>query len=48
MRQVWDSYNATEAMPLTIPLVFRSFPGAALVRGPRGHAGDVRFVDLGA
>ena len=22
--------------------------GAALVRGPRGHAGDVRFVDLGA
>jgi hypothetical protein len=23
------------------------FPGAALVRGPRGHAGDVWFVDLG-
>jgi hypothetical protein len=23
------------------------FPGAALVRGPRGHAGDGWFVDLG-
>jgi putative transposase len=30
-----------------IPLVFRSFPGAALVRGPRGHAGDEGFTDLG-
>jgi hypothetical protein len=30
------------------PLVFRSFPGAALVRGARGHAGDEWFVDLGA
>jgi hypothetical protein len=29
------------------PLVFRSFPGAALVRGPRGHAGDEGFTDLG-
>jgi hypothetical protein len=24
------------------------FPGAALVRTPRGHAGDERFVDLEA
>jgi hypothetical protein len=30
-----------------VPLVFRSFPGAALVRGPRGHAGDEGFTDLG-
>ena len=30
------------------PLVFRSFPGAALLRGARGHAGDEWFVDLGA
>jgi hypothetical protein len=25
MRQVWDSYNATEAMPLTIPCVWGVF-----------------------
>jgi len=24
-----------------IPLVFRSFPALSLIRGPRGHAGDV-------
>jgi hypothetical protein len=28
-----------------VTLVFRSFPGAALVRGARGHAGDEWFVD---
>ena len=30
------------------PLVFRSFPGAALFSGARGHAGDALFTDLGA
>jgi len=32
----------------TRSLVFRSFPGAALVRGARGHADEEWFVDLGA
>jgi hypothetical protein len=50
----WSPMSAAEIAAKTgieqrrYTLVFRSFPGAALVRGPRGHAGDDRFVDLGA